>query len=116
MKVASFCTSGPREKENSNFASIDGVHESHTNGGSRDDEGYTPDMERSVLSVLIATIMTDGPRGLYQGLGLQLLKTALASAFLYMWKESADEFVSRVIRSIRENRINEGRSSRYIRS
>lgn len=70
---------------------------------SSDDETSYHD-QQSVVGVMISTLITHGIGGLYEGLGLQLLKTTLTAAFLYMWKENTDHTLLHMAESCRRNR------------
>ncbi|CEL99534.1 unnamed protein product [Vitrella brassicaformis CCMP3155] len=53
-----------------------------------------------VVNVLVSVIMQEGVIGMYKGLLLQLVKTVLASALLYMIKEKLHRATAKVLRAL----------------
>lgn len=57
--------------------------------------------EAGTLGVLVSAVMQRGFAGLYQGLSLQLIKTALASSILFLVKEQVHAQTALVSRSLK---------------
>eukprot|EP00922_Rhytidocystis_sp_ex-Travisia-forbesii_P064394 GHVS01095698.1.p1 GENE.GHVS01095698.1~~GHVS01095698.1.p1 ORF type:complete len:256 (+),score=38.82 GHVS01095698.1:214-981(+) len=64
------------------------------------DDSFEDEPEKGVLQVLVSTVMQDGVLGLYQGLSLQLFKTVIAAAILYMVKERIHHATTKGFRGI----------------
>eukprot|EP00922_Rhytidocystis_sp_ex-Travisia-forbesii_P064402 GHVS01095707.1.p1 GENE.GHVS01095707.1~~GHVS01095707.1.p1 ORF type:complete len:474 (+),score=29.25 GHVS01095707.1:131-1552(+) len=64
------------------------------------DEAFEDEPDKGILQVLVSTVMQDGVLGLYQGLSLQLFKTVIAAAILYMVKERIHHTTTKVFRVI----------------
>lgn len=57
----------------------------------------------TALGMLVSILMREGPGGVYKGLGLQLLKTMLGAALMFMVKDSIESKTRKLLKRVTSN-------------